>query len=229
MGVIVDTAHKVLDLFGAGIHGFTPGNALSGVAPTELHANWTNAVQQELNNAIIPGLDGLSLNPATHTQLNTSILNQIVSTYPRDAAGSYTYTFRSMGASFLSGSGALCMHRKRTEHKNAAASGTNQDLCAINTPSDSQCTATYRVSVVRSDDIADYGNAIIHVSLRNASGTVTIQSTATALSDISLAGLTFTVQAASANVRVRIAIPAMPANKTYNIFVHGELTNVNRT
>lgn len=225
MGVIIGTAHKVLNLFGTNIHGFTPGNALSGVPATEFHADWANAVQQELNNAITPGLDGVALNAAVYTQLNTSISNQIVSRHPRVAAGNYVYTFNSQGSDY---SGAGCYVSERTEHKAAAASGTNQDLGLLNVPSNSQCSATYRISAVRTDAIADYGNAIIHVSLRNSSGAVTIQSTATALSDISLAGLTFTVQAAGGGVRVRVAIPAAPADKTYNIFVHAQLTNVLR-
>lgn len=226
MGVIVDTAHKVLDLFGAGIHGFTPGNALSGVAPTELHANWTNAVQQEINNAIIPGLDGLSLNPATYNQLNTSILNQITARYPRATAGNYIYTFRSQGDDFMLGTGAQCLVRERTEHKHQAASGSTPTLCTITIPNNSQCTATFRMSAVRTDGIADYGNVIRHASIKNVAGVVAVQSTADAISDIPLAGLTFTLQTVGSGIRVSVAIPALPAAKLYNIFAHGVLSNV---
>jgi hypothetical protein len=44
----IATATKSVDLFGAGKHGFTEGDAQAGVAPTDLSGNWFNDVQEEI-------------------------------------------------------------------------------------------------------------------------------------------------------------------------------------
>lgn len=44
----INTATKAVDLFGAGKHGFKNGNLALGIPPTDLDAEWFNAVQEEL-------------------------------------------------------------------------------------------------------------------------------------------------------------------------------------
>jgi hypothetical protein len=63
----IDTATKSVDKFGVGKHGFNDGNKAISVAATQLNANWCDAVQEEICNAI-EGLNSV-LDPADKAQL----------------------------------------------------------------------------------------------------------------------------------------------------------------
>ncbi|WP_171939024.1 hypothetical protein [Herbaspirillum rubrisubalbicans] len=59
----ISTATKVVDKFGAGKPGFTNGNAVAGVAATDLESDWFDSVQEELANLVEAGggvVDGSS-------------------------------------------------------------------------------------------------------------------------------------------------------------------------
>lgn len=67
----IDTINKATDLFGAGKHGYRPGNPATGQAPTECSADAFNAIQEEIA-SVIEGA-GLALNPASNAQLLAAI------------------------------------------------------------------------------------------------------------------------------------------------------------
>ncbi len=48
----ISTATKVVDKFGAGKPGFTNGNAVTGLAATDLESDWFDSVQEELANLV---------------------------------------------------------------------------------------------------------------------------------------------------------------------------------
>lgn len=67
----IDTATKVVDLFGAGKHGFRDGDLALGVAPTYLNAKWFNAAQEELVNIIEAA--GIVPDGAVRTQVRQAV------------------------------------------------------------------------------------------------------------------------------------------------------------
>lgn len=68
---VIQTANKHVDKFGAGLHGFSPGNPGSGLLATSLSQDWCDNIQQEIVNAILGS--GATLNPASKTQLREAI------------------------------------------------------------------------------------------------------------------------------------------------------------
>lgn len=71
----IQTANKQVDKFGPGKHGFSAGNSSGGIPATFVSQEWCDNVQQELIN-VIEGA-GLTVNPASKTQLYQAILAMI--------------------------------------------------------------------------------------------------------------------------------------------------------
>lgn len=71
----IDTATAVADLFGVGKSGFRNGNKALGIIPTDLNAEWFNAVQEEIANVIEAA--GLAITPGDSTQLLKAITSMI--------------------------------------------------------------------------------------------------------------------------------------------------------
>lgn len=67
----INTINKATDLFGAGKHGYRPGNPATGQAPTECNPDAFNALQEEIA-SVVEGV-GLALNPASNAQLLAAI------------------------------------------------------------------------------------------------------------------------------------------------------------
>lgn len=67
----INTTNKSADLFGAGKHGYQPGNPATGQPATELSFDSMNALQEEIA-AVIEGV-GVILDPANNAQLLESI------------------------------------------------------------------------------------------------------------------------------------------------------------
>lgn len=67
----IDTPNKVVDLFGAGKHGFKDGDKALGINPTELSAAQQNALQEEILGVIEAA--GVVPNKANNAQLVESI------------------------------------------------------------------------------------------------------------------------------------------------------------
>lgn len=67
----INTINKATDLFGAGKHGYRPGNPATGQNPTECSPDAFNALQEEVA-SVIEGA-GLALNPASNAQMLAAI------------------------------------------------------------------------------------------------------------------------------------------------------------
>jgi hypothetical protein len=64
----IDTSTRFADLFGSGKHGFRDGDRATSVLATQLNADWCNAIQEEIANAIEGA--GIALNGADRSQLS---------------------------------------------------------------------------------------------------------------------------------------------------------------
>lgn len=229
MAAIIQTAHRVVGLFGtdpygSSMDGFASGNYMGGVLPTELSAAWCNSVQQEINNACISGL-GFALDSSSYTQLSYSIDAQIEKRSPKWTF-SPIFKMRTQSDAALSASGLNNVRHQRTNHAPSLAAGSVNSTIVMPTITNSQALITFRVSCVQTDLITNYGNAEWRASIRNSAGVVTIQNSAAGYSDISLAGLVFSVVVVGANVVLRTTIPAAPAGKFHNVFGYGEMNCV---
>lgn len=67
----IDTDTKDVDLFGAGKHGYTEGDPVTGTPATQTSDDWMNAIQEEIV-SVIEG-QGIALVKADNTQLNQAI------------------------------------------------------------------------------------------------------------------------------------------------------------
>lgn len=67
----IDTSTAAQDLFGKGKHGWRNGNPQAGVRPTQFNAEFVNALQEEIANAIENA--GINLNPEDNQQLFKAI------------------------------------------------------------------------------------------------------------------------------------------------------------
>jgi hypothetical protein len=233
MAVIINTAHKHVGLFGADpygvvMHGFASGNYAGGILPTELSADWCNQVQQEINIACISGLP-FSLDPSDSAQLAYAIDNQNVQRYPR-----WTYSpineFRTQSNDALSTNGRLCVRFQRSGHNPSLAAGAaSNNVLIFPVPTNTQNLVRFGAVCTQTDLGSNYGNTEWRASVRNIGGVVTLQNSTASYSDISLAGLTYSVVVVGANVVFRLAVPAAPAGKIHNCFAYGEMISVRMT
>jgi hypothetical protein len=67
----IDTETREEDLHGSGKDGFTAGDPGAAIAPTDLSADWCNAVQEELAHVVEDA--GLTLNKGDHHQLAAAV------------------------------------------------------------------------------------------------------------------------------------------------------------
>ncbi len=223
MAVIIGTASKIANKFGAGIHGFDAGDEQVGRDATELSDDWCDGVQQEINNCIAKGPN--PLDNTNRSQLAYSVEYQTQVRYPRHG-GNIIYTWRSQGDTLQLGNSATYLRREKTDFKYNVAANTTQNLVGLTIPSNSQANLLLRGSIVGTDTITNYGNTIQYASVRNSGGVYTVQSSSALLSDIPLAGLIITVVTTLNAFYLRFAIPAAPAGKVYNIFATGSIENV---
>lgn len=91
----IDSDTKSVDLFGSGKHGYTEGNVLTGVKPTQTTSEQLNAFQEELA-GVIEGA-GLTLDKLDNTQLFAAIVALAGSTV---AAKNYTDVSPGSGTDF---------------------------------------------------------------------------------------------------------------------------------
>lgn len=221
MAVIIGTATREVDKFGAGVHGFTAGNPQSGVAATALSDDWCDGVQQEINSTI--ALYGEPLDNADRTQLSYAIDQQIRYRQPR-FGGSSTDTWVSepspVSANFV--------RKERSQGLLGVAANTVQNMLGMTLPSNSQATLLLRGSVIQTDSNTNYTNYAVYVSVRNSAGTYTVQSTGTAMLNDNIAGVTISCVIVGAAIYMRFSLPVL-VGKFFNIFATGVLENVSRT
>lgn len=90
----ISTATRVVDKFGAGKDGFTNGNAVSGIAATDLEDVWFDHIQEEIANVV--ETSGQTLSAADRTQLLKGIRGvtpgRLLNIQVFKVNGTYTYT-----------------------------------------------------------------------------------------------------------------------------------------
>ncbi|BBP99075.1 hypothetical protein BSFA1_42040 [Burkholderia sp. SFA1] len=74
----ISTATRVVNKFGAGKDGFTNGDAVGGIAATDLEDVWFDHVQEEIANAI--ELSGQTLSNSDRTQLSKAFKGRLLRT-----------------------------------------------------------------------------------------------------------------------------------------------------
>jgi len=224
MAAIIDTASKIVNKHGAGVHGFDAGDPVVGRSATELSPDWCDGVQQEINNAVT--VAPAVLDNTNRTQLGQSIDAQNRDRYPR-YAGTTTFTERTQGDTAMSGNSAAWLRRIRTDFKSNVATNAIYTALAMTLPTASQANMMLRASVVQvnANLATNYANVIIVGSAtRSAAGVYTVQTSTAILQDIPLAGLVI-VPSISGGICLRITIPNV-VGATWNIFASGVIENV---
>lgn len=72
----INTLTKLLDLFGAGKHGFRDGNRAQSIPATDLSAEWCNSLQEEIANVIEAA--GIVLDAENRSQLLQAIQQMVI-------------------------------------------------------------------------------------------------------------------------------------------------------
>ncbi|MFW6086405.1 MAG: hypothetical protein ACODAG_04310 [Myxococcota bacterium] len=89
----IDTDTAEEDTHGAGKDGFTGGDPQAAIAPTDLSADWCNAVQEEIANVVEAA--GISLDKGDNEQLRKATLDRILLALDRlggqDGSGEWLY------------------------------------------------------------------------------------------------------------------------------------------
>lgn len=226
MAAIIGTTSKVADKHGTGLHGFTSGNAESGVPPTQLSADFFDAVTQEIANPILDAgyeaLDG-----SNTEQLSTAIDYEIFEQHPRKGAWGQQ-TFRSELTSGLPvASAANWLVRRKTQSVYQATQNTTQTWCGLSVPDDSQFWVTFHGVCVQRDSLTTYSHIVLRCSCRKTGGTTTIQRTTTVDSDSAGLVVTWSVVNSSGLPSIRAVLP-VAVGKTFNLMAYGEALNVIR-
>lgn len=226
MGVIIQTTSKVEDKFGAGLHGFTSGNAESGVPPTQLSAEFFDLVSQEVNNPIIDaGYESPSSSGAE--QLSTAIDYEIFNQYPRKGSWGQQNFRSELTTGLPVASAESWLVRRKTQSVYQAAQNTTQTWCGLSVPDDSQFWITFHGVCVQRDSLTTYSHVVLRCSCRKTGGTTTVQKTTTVDSDSSGLVVTWSVVNSSGAPSLRAVLP-VAAGKTYNLMGFGEALNVIR-
>lgn len=225
MGVIINTDTKVTDLQGAGLHGFTNGDPPSGVAATQLSDEWCNNVQQEINDVIIYGSEQTP-NTANPSQLFQGIQRWLADVRPRTITQTF-FKFRTQRDATISATEQEWGEYRRTEGRLEGDAGVTYDLCSFvgvvdsGSPPDVQVNIEWRCTLVQTDDMTNYANVTVNCSARRVANSWTVQSSNADVLNDNPAGATVSAIASGTGLFLRVALPALPAAKKYNIFVKG--------
>jgi len=234
--LIIDTANSVPSFWGTSIHGdalhgFQSGNLTGGVQPTELSADWCNAIQMELANAIEPYASAPLANGGMN--LSNAIDAAFIAQRPvRSSSVTFTFASQTPAAAVLTG-GSLAggnVVRRRTASRGSIAANVVQDVVSMALPTNSQALLRFSVSIVQTDNLAvNYHHSVRFVAARNVAGVVTQQ-------DVSVtylfnAGITYaiTLVSVASSVVLRVTPPAIPAGKIHNAMGYCELISVHNT
>lgn len=220
----IATATKSTDLFGAGKHGFTDGNAQGGTPPTQFSALWCNAVQEAIAQTVEGS--GLTLDGDDHTQLHKAVAI-IARTWTPDIIGvsgvARTWRSHSFGGAEPD---TWLTHEYMGEHINVASGGTLRGTFTV--PDEHFFVGTVQAAVVRTDAtlVAGYFVAFrgwCTGGAANLAGADEIYGNTGTLAIDSVS-----MDAASDVVRLNIALNAAPAAKEYNLQTTWRLTMVTK-
>jgi hypothetical protein len=227
MGVIIDTATKKTDKFGAGIHGFTSGNPQAGIAPTQFSSDWADGTQQEINNAIAD--EGSNTYPLTNVdrhQLAKTM--QLIGAQRRPRPQfSGPFTFRAHSGN------ATSEAWYRWEHSDAVvakASGTVWQGCSFTMPGGSAVfQVEYKTCVIETASNTNRGTSWLYASGSYTAGVINYDENVAIKENIPLANLTISIGNLNFNIMgLSVSLPAIPAAKTYNIHTTATFTFVLR-
>lgn len=223
----INTATKSVDLFGAGKHGFTDGNAQGNTPPTQFSADWCNAVQEAIARSIEAA--GITL-ADDHTQLWQAIEKMVEIQQPRYNSDRIFY-WRAQSDGALSTNGEDSKEWKYAAFLENAAAGSSNDVIALGAFSGKsyQMNGEFRVCVVQTDDIANYANVTINFSARHTGATVTLQSSNSDVLNDNVCGATISAIASGPSLVCRVALPAAPVGKVYNVWAKMVLNTVRIT
>lgn len=223
MGVIIDTATKKTDKFGAGIHGFTSGNPQAGIAPTQFSSDWADGVQQELNNAIAD--EGSNTYPLTNVDRHQlAKVMQLIGAQRRPRpqfSGPFTFRAHSGNATSeawyrwdLSGAGV------------GIASGGNWSGCGFTMPGNRVVfQVEFKTCVIETSSNTNRGTSWLYFAGHYQGGIFTPDEMVPIKENIPLADLDITITPLNFNILgLAVSIPAVPAAKTYNIHTTATLT-----
>ncbi|MET3229979.1 UNVERIFIED_ORG: hypothetical protein ABIC54_002164 [Burkholderia sp. 1263] len=101
----ISTATRVIDKFGAGKDGFTDGDAVAGIASTDLEDVWFDSVQEEIANAV--EVSGQTLDDADRFQLSKALKGRLLKTTVFTSNGTFTplAATRTVRARLIGGGG----------------------------------------------------------------------------------------------------------------------------
>lgn len=234
MAAIINTAHRVVAKHGIGpygesLDGFTSGNMAGGIQPTELSEEWCDAVSMEINNAAMQYMP-FAISSSSFSNLAYALDQSHVLRRPINTTN-VSFTFRSQTDSALSGTNGLNnLARQRTQYTSAATAGSANNAGILALPSNCQAFVEFRGSVCQSDAMStNYANFHYRASVRNSAGVVTVQDQAQVYLNMPGIVYTFLVTTTGANVILRVSVPAVPAGKVHNIFVHTTAVNSTAT
>ncbi|RTL04395.1 MAG: hypothetical protein EKK62_16505 [Acidimicrobiia bacterium] len=154
MAAVIDSEHKVEDMHDTGVHGFTSGDAPANSPPTELTADWCNAVQQEINNGIAAA--EINLNTAKDDQLGGAI--QEIAYVQKPRSSGKTATLFQFDTDTAQADAATWGEYKRTgrdfERTGGGATFELAEMAML--PNNCAVLIDFDVTLVRSDDKTVY-------------------------------------------------------------------------
>lgn len=217
MGAIIDGANKSADLHGAGVHGFTAGDAATKMKPTSLTSAWCNAIQQEINTAITH--IGISLNSGVR-QLGAAIQSAVFTQKLRSGDSPSWKKFQSHSGS---GAGANVYQYSCTQADiNKAVGGThNLDSPALD---NGVYSGLMTVQAVRTGNDTLYWNCEYNIWCRVTGGTVFVSHANLIIASQNTSGVTFSSANSGSGSSLRTAITIGAGAGTYNLAVSWRLT-----
>lgn len=228
MGVIIDTATKKTDKFGAGIHGFTSGDPQAGIAPTQFSSDWADGVQQEINNAIAD--EGSSTYPLTNVDRHQlAKVMQLIGAQRRPRPQfSGPFTFRAHSGNATS---EAWYRWDNSDAVVAKASGTTWSGCGFTMPGAALVfQVEFKTHVIETTSNTNRGTSWLYFAGAYQGGVFTADEDVPIKENIPLAGLTITITPLNFNILgIAVDLPAVPAAKTYNIHTTATFTFAKRS
>lgn len=219
MAAIPQTQNKVADKHGVGVHGFTNGDEQAGEAPTEVDADFFDAIEMELNNFIITA-GAEALDPDDHNQAAyaAEYMRQHDKPY---FGGNIVYDLRTQSDALLTNKERNFKEYYRTHSFELGAAAASYNLCNFSQDFTGQANITWYVTVVQTDNVANYANITRNCSARKSGGSWTVQTHNQDMLADNPCGATIAPFASGGDLYLRVTLPAAPAGKSYNIFVSG--------
>lgn len=236
MGVIIDTANKsnskhgVGPVFGEALHGFTAGNLVGGVPPTELSPEWCDGVQMEIANATMQWLP-FPLNPEYYGDLGYALDEAHINRRPINQSNPvFSYRSQSDSAALALGgvNGTQNMVRMRTKNTPSIVSGAAVDLVSVPLIADTINSVKFRAVIVQ-QGLANITSFTIYESLATLSrkgATMTNHTVVVQKSEIASVAHVLSIAVNGTSFVLRVTVPAAPAGQLYNAFATAEWVNV---